>query len=70
MALANSLRIGSSANRAGLATMAFTSSSNRVLSPPLEDELGNKICCAPSGFTQRNTESDKIFGVHVIFPPS
>jgi len=35
MALASSLRIGSSARSAGLAIMAFNSSSSLVLSPPL-----------------------------------
>jgi hypothetical protein len=28
--------------------------------------LGNKICRAPGGFTQRHAEPEKIFGVHIV----
>ena len=57
MALANSLRRLSSAKADGLATIAFTSSSKRVLSPPLRMNLLTKSVArrvaSPSGIPRR-----------------
>ena len=44
--------------------IAFTSSSKSGLVPTCEDELADEIGRPPGGFTQRDTETNKIFRVH------
>jgi hypothetical protein len=37
---------------------------------PAEDELRNEVRCPPGGFTQGNSETNKIFSVHNQFDPA
>ena len=70
MALASSLRSGSSANssRIGHDRLHFLLQAGLV--PTAEDELGDEIGRPPGGFTQRDAETNKIFSVHDQFLPA
>ena len=64
MALANSLRSGSSAKsgRIGQDRLQFLFQAGFVSTR--EDEFADEIGCPPGGFTQRDAETNKIFSVH------
>ena len=50
--------------------MALTSSSRLFRVAPVQNIAGHEVSRTSSCFTQRNSQSDKIFRVHIALTPS